>query len=100
MEYLRHQSPKNIAGINVNCVEDYLTGKANFADGYSEDLYLPKENVLKFKLEDESWIAIRPSGTEPKCKYYFGVVGETAEIADKKLLAIQEAFEKLNDESC
>ncbi|RPJ96836.1 phospho-sugar mutase [Rummeliibacillus sp. TYF005] len=100
MEYLRHQSPKNIAGINVNCVEDYLTGKANFAEGHSEDLTLPKENVLKFKLEDESWIAIRPSGTEPKCKYYFGVVGETAEIADKKLLAIQEAFEKLNDESC
>lgn len=100
MEKLRRHSPKNIADINVNCVEDYLTGKANFADGYSEDLYLPKENVLKFKLEDESWIAIRPSGTEPKCKYYFGVVGETAEIADKKLLAIQEAFEKLNDESC
>lgn len=100
MEKLRHHSPKNIADINVNCVEDYLTGKANFAEGHSEDLYLPKENVLKFKLEDESWIAIRPSGTEPKCKYYFGVVGETAEIADKKLLAIQEAFEKLNDESC
>ncbi|WP_299513807.1 phospho-sugar mutase [uncultured Rummeliibacillus sp.] len=100
MEKLRRHSPKNIADINVNCVEDYLTGKANFADGYSEDLFLPKENVLKFKLEDESWIAIRPSGTEPKCKYYFGVVGETAEIADKKLLAIQEAFEKLNDESC
>ncbi|MGM9967634.1 MAG: phospho-sugar mutase, partial [Rummeliibacillus sp.] len=100
MEKLRHHSPKNIADINVNCVEDYLTGKANFADGHSEDLTLPKENVLKFKLEDESWIAIRPSGTEPKCKYYFGVVGKTAEIADKKLLAIQEAFEKLNDESC
>lgn len=100
MENLRHHLPTNIAGVNVRCVEDYLTGKANYADGHIEDLTLPKENVLKLILEDESWVAIRPSGTEPKCKYYFGVVGETAEIADKKLIAIQEAFEKLNNESC
>ncbi|QDQ01324.1 hypothetical protein FOH38_13110 [Lysinibacillus fusiformis] len=55
-------------------------------------MVLPKENVLKYVLEDDSWVAIRPSGTEPKCKFYFGVVGETEEEAREKLKRLQAAF--------
>ncbi|WP_146549632.1 phospho-sugar mutase [Rummeliibacillus suwonensis] len=95
MENLRQHLPSIIAGVHVLCVEDYLTSKAIFADGHTETLTLPTENVLKFKLEDDSWIAVRPSGTEPKCKYYFGVVGETAAIAEKKLEVLKKAFEAI-----
>ncbi|WP_146552398.1 phospho-sugar mutase [Rummeliibacillus sp. SL167] len=95
MESLRQHLPSIIAGVRVLCVEDYLTSKAIFADGHTETLTLPIENVLKFKLEDDSWIAVRPSGTEPKCKYYFGVVGETAAIAEKKLEVLKKAFEAI-----
>lgn len=95
MENLRQHLPSIIAGVHVLCVEDYLTSKVIFADGHTETLTLPTENVLKFKLEDDSWIAVRPSGTEPKCKYYFGVVGETAAIAEKKLEVLKKAFEAI-----
>lgn len=95
MESLRQHLPSIIAGVHVLCVEDYLTSKAIFADGHTETLTLPTENVLKFILEDDSWIAVRPSGTEPKCKYYFGVVGETAAIAEKKLEVLKKAFEAI-----
>lgn len=96
MENFRQHLSSIIAGVHVLCVEDYLTSKAIFADGHTETLTLPTENVLKFKLEDDSWIAVRPSGTEPKCKYYFGVVGETAAIAEKKLEVLKKAFEAIH----
>lgn len=95
MENFRQHLSSIIAGVHVLCVEDYLTSKAIFADGHTETLTLPTENVLKFILEDDSWIAVRPSGTEPKCKYYFGVVGETAAIAEKKLEVLKKAFEAI-----
>lgn len=95
MENYRHHLPSSIAGVNVKCVEDYLTGKSTFEDGRVESLTLPTENVLKLKLEDESWIAIRPSGTEPKCKYYFGVVGESREVTNRKLEKLKQAFSEM-----
>ncbi|MFL0581129.1 phospho-sugar mutase [Solibacillus silvestris] len=84
----RLNMPSEIAGVTVVGVEDYLTGIATLQDGTTEPIDLPKENVLKFILEDNSWIAIRPSGTEPKCKFYFGVVKDSKEQAE-------EAMEKL-----
>lgn len=85
LDNLRKEVPQAIAGIAVARYEDYLTGIATLADGTVADIVLPKENVLKFVLADGSWVAVRPSGTEPKCKFYFGVVGETAEAAREKL---------------
>ena len=85
----RLKTPVEIAGIAVARVEDYLTGIATSQNGTTESIILPKENVLKFILEDNSWIAIRPSGTEPKCKFYFGVVRakqEDAKEAIKKMI--------------
>ncbi|MGE7689342.1 phospho-sugar mutase [Lysinibacillus sp. NPDC097214] len=82
----------DIAGQKVLVVEDYLTQQANHQDGSITKLNLPKENVLKFILEDQSWVAIRPSGTEPKCKFYFGTVASTKEQAQLKLQQLQVAF--------
>jgi len=90
---LRQNAPTFIGGIAVKRFEDYLTGISTLADGTTENITLPKENVLKYVLEDSSWVAIRPSGTEPKCKFYFGVVGQTAEEAKDKLKRLQDAFE-------
>ncbi|WP_025115186.1 phospho-sugar mutase [Lysinibacillus fusiformis] len=88
---LRENRPKKIAGLVVLRTEDYLVGQAILANGTTERLTLPKENVVKFILEDDSWIAIRPSGTEPKCKFYIGIVGETAEQAQQKLEQVKQA---------
>ena len=78
-----------IAGINVIEVKDYSKG----IDG------LPKSNVLKFILEDGSWVAARPSGTEPKLKFYMGTFGENINESNEKSDAIkkylQESINKL-----
>ena len=63
------------------------------ANGEVAAITLPKENVLKYILEDGSWVAIRPSGTEPKCKFYVGVVGETIEVANQKLQSLVSVFQ-------
>ncbi|MFJ8512859.1 phospho-sugar mutase [Lysinibacillus xylanilyticus] len=82
----------DIAGQRIMVIEDYLTQHAIHQDGSITSINLPKENVLKFILEDQSWIAIRPSGTEPKCKFYFGTVASTREQAQQKLQQLQVAF--------
>lgn len=73
-------------------VEDYLTGLAILADGSTEQILLRRENVLKFILADGSWVAIRPSGTEPKCKFYFGVKGDSLETSNQKLEKLMRVF--------
>ncbi|EKF1959136.1 phospho-sugar mutase [Listeria monocytogenes] len=73
-----------IPGITV--LEDFLTSKrTNLSTMEMTNIELPKENVLKFYLNDNAWFAIRPSGTEPKCKVYFQTIGETEEIATKAM---------------
>lgn len=91
LQRLRDNMPKKIANLAVLRTEDYLVGQAVLANGTIEGLTLPKENVVKLILEDDSWIAIRPSGTEPKCKFYIGVVGETAEQTQQKLEQVKQA---------
>jgi len=76
MEGYRNKPPKEIAGIKVHACEDYLKSKIFYPrEGRSEILELPKADVLIYVLEDHSRIAIRPSGTEPKIKFYFSVNG-------------------------
>ncbi|WP_281216940.1 phospho-sugar mutase [Lysinibacillus capsici] len=91
LQRLRDNMPKKIANLAVLRTEDYLVGQAVLANGTTEGLTLPKENVVKLILEDDSWIAIRPSGTEPKCKFYIGVVGDTAEQTQQKLEQVKQA---------
>lgn len=93
LDAYRVNPPTHISGIAVALVEDYLTGIATVANGEQLVLQLPKENVLKFVLEDGSWIAIRPSGTEPKCKFYIGVTANSELKANEKLQQLKNNFQ-------
>ncbi|PYI51158.1 phospho-sugar mutase [Paenibacillus flagellatus] len=75
MEDWRQSPPESVVGVPVVSVKDYSKG----IDG------LPAENVLKFTLADDSWFCLRPSGTEPKIKMYFGVTGTSGDDASGRL---------------
>ncbi|WP_179392586.1 phospho-sugar mutase [Sporosarcina sp. JAI121] len=92
MEELRNNPPISITCVAVSAIEDYQAGTRRFGDGTIEKLTLPKADVLKFLLEDDSWVCVRPSGTEPKCKFYFGVRKDTAEEAEMSLRALSLDF--------
>ena len=82
---LRENMPKEVNGVKVAVSEDYKLSKhVDYLVGTSADIDLPKSNVLKFILEDNSWFVVRPSGTEPKVKIYASVVGRDAADADTK----------------
>ncbi|ARA98325.1 phospho-sugar mutase [Geobacillus thermodenitrificans] len=81
----RNEPPTEVNGVVVVAVEDYLTSKRTVvATGEEEPIDLPRSNVLKYHLENGSWFCLRPSGTEPKAKFYFGVKG--ASLAESKRL--------------
>lgn len=87
----RSNPPKQIEGIKSKAIRDYLKGEARFInDNKEKKLDLPTANVLHFTLEDGSWFAIRPSGTEPKIKIYFSVIGENNLAAEEKLNIIRK----------
>lgn len=93
LKQIRVNPIKEIAGIEVLSQEDYLSSLRTFTDGREqEQILLPSSNVLKYFLADGSWVCVRPSGTEPKVKYYFGVISESAEESKQKLEAIKESF--------
>jgi len=73
MVNLRNNPPKSLGGIAVASLDDFEQAKSVTADGTTTPLDFPKANVLRFTLVDGSTIAVRPSGTEPKIKYYFSV---------------------------
>ena len=84
---LRFDPPKMAGDVAVEKMEDYESAemiKAGF----------PKSNVLRFLLADGSWVAVRPSGTEPKCKFYFSVRANDRNEAQAKLKAMKETFER------
>ncbi|MBD7909401.1 phospho-sugar mutase [Sporosarcina gallistercoris] len=89
---LRDNPPKEFGGVGVTSIEDYQTGIIKVVDGVDRTTDLPSSNVLKFWLEDGSWCCIRPSGTEPKCKIYIGVRGETGLDAIEKCRKLEESF--------
>ncbi len=90
---LRKSPLQKIAGISIASEEDYLTQTRSFVDGRKkEKLFLPKSNVIKYFLEDGSWVCVRPSGTEPKIKYYIGVTSQTEIDSQEKLNQISEGF--------
>ncbi|MDS9472588.1 phospho-sugar mutase [Sporosarcina pasteurii] len=76
----RANPPKEIAGQAIVVIEDYDSSTRVYVEsGEQEEIHLPKSNVLKYKLENGAWFCLRPSGTEPKIKFYFGVKEETLE---------------------
>ncbi|MED1564829.1 phospho-sugar mutase [Bacillus paramycoides] len=91
MATFRENPPKEVAGFTVVAVEDYKASIiTTLQDGNKEEIHLPKSNVLKYKLEDGSWFCLRPSGTEPKIKFYFGVQDDSLQNSEQKLLTIKE----------
>lgn len=92
MSCLRENKLKEINGLKIKSFSDYKLGIKKFFDGKVLELKLPKSDVIYFEFEDDSWICVRPSGTEPKLKIYFGVVGKNLIDADKKLDSLSENF--------
>ncbi|ETT75779.1 MULTISPECIES: phospho-sugar mutase [Bacillus cereus group] len=91
MATFRENPPKEVAGLTVVAVEDYKESIiTTLQDGNKEEIHLPKSNVLKYQLEDSSWFCLRPSGTEPKIKFYFGVQDDSLQNSEQKLLTIKE----------
>ncbi|WP_155592178.1 phospho-sugar mutase [Lysinibacillus cavernae] len=95
MEHFRNKKSVEIAGIKVIAKEDYKVGFTYLANGEKQKLTLPKTDVLKYRLKDDSWICIRPSGTEPKCKVYIGVKKESKAEADETVANIEEFIREL-----
>ena len=96
MEKLRKNPPKKLASWDVVSFRDYSTGVIlNMADGSEAPTGLPKSNVLYFDLTDNAWCCARPSGTEPKIKFYMGVKGTDLEDAKKKVTELTESLKAI-----
>lgn len=82
----RSEPPTIVAGRKVTLIEDYKESvRTNVEESKKEEITLPKSNVLKYFLEDGTWFCLRPSGTEPKVKFYFGVKGSSLEDSQQAL---------------
>ena len=89
LEGLRKETIKEVDGIKVRESFDYKLSKEVDKDGNEKTINLPKSNVLKYILEDNSWFVVRPSGTEPKMKVYLSTVGKSLENSNEKIEEFQ-----------
>ncbi len=93
MNRLRENPPKNFGDFKVMAVRDYKTSKRqDLVTGEVSDVKLPVSNVLYYELDNDGWCCARPSGTEPKIKFYMGVKGSSIEAADGMLTQLTEAL--------
>ncbi|TKD68651.1 phospho-sugar mutase [Pseudalkalibacillus hwajinpoensis] len=99
LSQFREQPPTEAAGLRVDSVEDYESGVRTYLEKEAtEKIDLPKSNVLKYKLEDGSWFCLRPSGTEPKVKFYFGVNSDNLDNSKNKLDELRKSvMSKVHD---
>lgn len=96
MEYFRNNTPAEFAGSKVLSVRDYKADTIrDMASGEVKPTGLPSSNVLYYDLEDLAWLCVRPSGTEPKIKFYYGVKGTSLADADEKSEKLGQAVQKL-----
>ncbi|KXT67574.1 phospho-sugar mutase [Streptococcus sp. DD04] len=89
MGKFRDNGPKDFNATAISVTEDFKAQTSTAADGSVTALTTPPSDVLKYALADGSWIAVRPSGTEPKIKFYIAVVGDSNEDAHAKIAAIE-----------
>lgn len=87
INHIRQQPADSVNGVRVYEFRDYMN--------YVGEIPLPKENMLYFILEDKSWFAIRPSGTEPKLKLYYSVIGSSREDSQQRLEALKAAVQEM-----
>ncbi|MCT8977265.1 phospho-sugar mutase [Clostridium sp. CX1] len=101
LEFLRHSMSHTIGGVKIVKKADYkLSIEKDLVDIKESKIDLPKSNVLKFTLEDNSWFVIRPSGTEPKMKIYLSVIGENLENAENKMKSFEQDVKNIIDKAC
>ncbi|WP_404819968.1 phospho-sugar mutase [Lacticaseibacillus daqingensis] len=99
MTKFREHQPADFAGVAIARVEDYKTQTTTTADGTQTPIDMPVSDVLKYILADGTWIAIRPSGTEPKVKFYVGTSAATEAAADQKLADFEAALHAFRTEA-
>ena len=93
MDKLRKNPPVIIGDYKVKAIRDYKSGVIkNLETGEETATNLPVSNVLYFDLEDDAWCCARPSGTEPKIKFYIGVKGNSLKDSDEKLAKLTDAL--------
>ena len=98
MTTLRQNPPAEFAGHKVTAVRDYkLDEITDLATGEKKSTGLPNSNVLYYELTDDAWVCVRPSGTEPKVKFYYGVKGTSLADADEKSDAMGKAVLEMVD---
>ena len=98
MNRIRNNPPKKLGDYKVLSFRDYKTGKIiDYKTGKESETGLPTSNVLYYDLEDNGWCCVRPSGTEPKVKFYMGVKGKSMEDAEKKLNNLKSAMLELSE---
>lgn len=100
LETLRKEPPAEIGGYGVQRARDYKAGTIkDLRTGETSDTGLPASNVLYYELENDTWVCVRPSGTEPKVKFYYGIKGNSLENADeisaKMGASVLEMIEKM-----
>ncbi len=96
MESIRNNPPKKLGDYTVVAFRDYKADTVkNLATGEVTSTGLPKSNVLYFELDNDGWVCVRPSGTEPKIKFYIGVKGESFEDAEEKNKKLTDALMQL-----
>ena len=99
MENLRQNPPTEVGGYQVLSARDYkLDTIKDMTTGEVKPTGLPASNVLSYDMNDGAWICVRPSGTEPKIKFYYGVKGSSLEDADAKSAALGDAVKALVDQ--
>ncbi len=94
MDHLRGDTSKQICGRQIIAIGDYLSSLRTDESG-SEEIKLPKSNVLRYELDNDAWLAVRPSGTEPKLKVYIGVKGTSAADSEAQTKALEDKVDKL-----
>ena len=96
MNTLRANPPKEINGIKATILKDFdLQVETNILNGEKSTINLPKSDVIQVILEDGTHITARPSGTEPKIKYYFGVNAKDEKSVEEKMEAMKKAFTEI-----
>lgn len=98
MTKFREEAPKDFAGVAITETQDYKQQLTTRADGSSEPIDMPVSDVLKYVLADGTWIAIRPSGTEPKVKFYVGTSAESDAAAQRQLTDFEAALTAFRNE--
>ncbi len=91
MDRLRKEKPQSIGGVSVRCIEDYQIDKRWYVhENREEEIGLPKENILRFSFVHGGYFMVRPSGTEPKIRYYFCIKGGSIAEANKLMQKVEE----------